>query len=65
MMAKKRGDQKAVAAAKRDIEAARARAINPATMQLHVVAHAEQKNPRHFPPFEAFIHFMWDEITWH
>ncbi len=65
MMAKKKGDKRAIAAARREIEAAEKTAIDPATMQLHVVAHSARKNPGHFPPFEEFIHFMWDEITWY
>jgi len=63
MMAKKSGNKKAMMAAKREIIAAE-KHINYRTMQLHVVAHSAKKNKRHFPPFEEFIHFMWDEITW-
>jgi len=63
MMAKKSGNKKAMMAAKREIIAAE-KHINYRTMQLHVVAHSEKKNKKHFPPFEEFIHFMWDEITW-
>ncbi len=65
MQAKQRGDRKAVAAAKREIAAAAVQAIDPGTMQLHVVAHSERKKAGNFPPFETFIHFMWDEITWY
>lgn len=65
MMAKKRGDQAAIKAAMQEIEDAAGEAIDTTTMQLHVVAHSDKKNPDHFPPFQVFLHFMWDEITWH
>jgi len=65
MMAKKSGDKAKIAAAVKEIEEAETKAINKQTMQLHVVAHSDKKNAKHFPPFEEFIHFMWDEITWH
>ena len=64
MMARKRGDQEAVKAAMAELRRAEA-AVDPATMQLHVVAHSAQKDPGHFPPFKRFMHFMWDEVTWH
>jgi hypothetical protein len=62
MMAKKSGDKAKVAAAKKEIEEA-AKAVDTNTMQLHIVSHPVKKNPKNFPPFETFIHFMWDEIT--
>ena len=65
MMAKKSGDPAKIKAAMQEIDEAASRAINTHTMQLHVVAHSEKKNPKHFPPFDWFTHFMWDEITWH
>ena len=65
MMAKKGGDHAKIQAAMQEIDKAAARAINTHTMQLHVVAHSDEKNPKHFPPFDWFTHFMWDDITWH
>lgn len=65
LMAKKSGNQSEIKAAELEIEQAATRAIDTNTMQLHVVAHSEKRNPNHFPPFETFIHFMWDDITWH
>lgn len=38
--------------------------VNPHTMQLHIVAHSPEKNPNNLPPFEKFIHFMFDETIW-
>lgn len=65
MMAKKSGDPEKVREAKAALEEAEARAVNTHTQQLHIVAHSEKKNPNHFPPFEWFTHFMWDDVTWH
>ena len=64
MMAKKSGDKARIKAAKEEIDAA-GKAVDTHTMQLHIVSHPVKKNPKNFPPFETFIHFMWDDITWH
>lgn len=64
MMAKKSGDQARISAAVKEIKDAE-QLIDTHTMQLHIVAHSDKKNPKHFPPFEWFLHFMWDDITWH
>ncbi len=64
MMAKRRGDRAALKEAMAELKRAEA-AVDPSTMQLHVVAHTAQKDPSHFPPFKRFMHFMWDEVTWH
>lgn len=42
-----------------------AQRVNPTTMQLHIVAHSHRKDPQSVPPFTKFIHFMFDEVTWH
>lgn len=64
MKAKKRGDQAAVQAALQDIREA-ADEVDTSTRHLHVIVHSKRKNHDHFPPFQVFMHFMWDEVTWH
>lgn len=64
MLAQGRGDKAAVRATLKETKAA-ANNVDTSTMQLHLIVHSEQKNHDHFPPFQVFMHFMWDEVTWH
>ncbi len=38
--------------------------VNPRTLQLHIVAHSNDQDEENIPPYDNFIHFMWDKITW-
>ncbi|MEX2492465.1 MAG: PRC-barrel domain-containing protein [Nitrospirales bacterium] len=48
---------------KKDIQASQEH-VNPETLQLHIVAHSTAKDKENIPPFDEFIHFMWDRVTW-
>lgn len=39
------------------------RYVNPHTMQLHIVAHSKARNEKNLPPFDQFIHFMFDDVS--
>ena len=47
---------------RKGVEEAR-RYVNPHTMQLHVVAHSTAKDEKNLPPFDQFIHFMFDHVS--
>ena len=48
---------------KQDIKQAK-QEVTPDTLQLHMVAHSPSKDKENIPPYEQFIHFMWDQVTW-
>lgn len=64
MKAKKQGDKEAIKAAVQQIKKAAGK-VDTSTQQLHIIVHSGRKNPNHFPPFQVFVHFMWDQVTWH
>ena len=37
--------------------------VNPDTMQLHIVAHSQEKDAENLPPYKEFIHFMFDQVS--
>lgn len=37
--------------------------VNPETMQLHIVAHSTDKDTENIPPYEQFIHFLFDRVS--
>ena len=48
---------------KKDIQESQ-KHVNPDSLQLHMVAHSTSKQKDNIPPFDEFIHFMWDQVTW-
>ncbi|MBI1823342.1 MAG: hypothetical protein HY200_09120 [Nitrospirae bacterium] len=37
---------------------------DPAGMEIDLWVRSKEANPKNFPPFETFLHLMWEEVTW-
>lgn len=37
---------------------------DPSGMEIDLWVRSKETNSKNFPPFEAFIHLMWEEVTW-
>jgi hypothetical protein len=37
---------------------------DPAGMEIDLWVRSKETNNKNFPPFETFIHLMWEEVTW-
>lgn len=37
---------------------------DPAAMEIDLWVRSKEPNTKNFPPFETFIHLMWEEVTW-
>jgi hypothetical protein len=37
---------------------------DPAGMEIDLWVRSPERNTKNFPPFETFIHLMWEEVTW-
>jgi len=37
---------------------------DPAAMEIDLWVRSKEANSKNFPPFETFIHLMWEEVTW-
>lgn len=37
---------------------------DPAGMEIDLWVRSKESNQKNFPPFETFIHLMWEEVTW-
>jgi len=37
---------------------------DPSAMEIDLWVRSKEANPKNFPPFETFIHLVWEEVTW-
>ncbi len=37
---------------------------DPAGMEIDLWVRSKESNQKNFPPFETFIHLLWEEVTW-
>jgi hypothetical protein len=37
---------------------------DPAGMEIDLWLRSKEQNPANFPPYETFVHLMWEEVTW-
>lgn len=37
---------------------------DPGGMEIDLWVRSKEANPKNFPPFETFVHLMWEEVTW-
>jgi hypothetical protein len=37
---------------------------DPAAMEIDLWVRSKETNNKNFPPFEAFVHLYWEEVTW-
>jgi hypothetical protein len=37
---------------------------DPAGMEIDLWVRSPETNNQNFPPFETFIHLIWEEVTW-